>query len=212
MSGGIDSPVAAWRMIHRGCHTNLVHFHSFPLVEGRSRDKAKELAEILTSYQYDTRLYLVPFADLQKEILLTIPGPFRVIVYRRFMIRISEAIAKNENAVALITGESLGQVGSQTLQNVATIDQVSTIPVLRPLVGMDKQEIINQALSIGTYGVSIMPDEDCCSLFVPRSPATKVLPDQIQSLENTLEIERLVNTAVENAQVLDFRWVNARSI
>ena len=128
------------------------------------------------------------------------------------MIRISEEIGKNEQAVALITGESLGQVGSQTLQNIATIDQASSTPVLRPLVGMDKQEIIAQALSIGTYGISIMPDEDCCSLFVPRSPATKVFPHQVQLLENQLEIERLVNTAVENTEVLDFRWVNPRGV
>ena len=204
MSGGIDSPVAAWRMVHRGCNTTLVHFHSFPLVEGRSREKAKELAEVLTGYQYDTRLYLVPFAELQMRVVLSVPGPLRVVIYRRFMLRIAEAIAHREQALALVTGESLGQVGSQTLQNIATVQQAVSMPVLRPLVGMDKQEIINQAQRIGTYGISILPDEDCCSLFVPRSPSTRVHASQVEQLEAALGVEELVNQAVAGAELFEY--------
>ena len=204
MSGGIDSPVAAWRMIHRGCITTLVHFHSFPLVEGRSREKAKELAEAITGYQYDTRLYLVPFAELQKRVVLAVPGPLRVVAYRRFMLRIAEAIARREGAIALVTGESLGQVSSQTLQNMATIEQAASIPVLRPLVGMDKQEIIDQARRIGTYDISILPDEDCCSLFVPRSPSTRTYVGQMEPLEATLGVEELVQQAVAGAELFEY--------
>jgi len=204
MSGGIDSPVAAWRMVHRGCLATLVHFHSFPLVEGSSREKAKELAEILTRYQYDSRLYLVPFADLQKRVILSVPGPLRVVAYRRFMLRIAEAIAKQEGATALVTGESLGQVSSQTLQNMATIEQAVAMPVLRPLVGMDKQEIIDQAQRLGTYETSILPDEDCCTLFVPRSPATRVHVAHVEPLEATLDVAGLVSQAVANAEVVDY--------
>ena len=206
MSGGIDSPVAAWRMMHRGCRTTLVHFHSFPLVEGRSREKAKELAELLTGYQYDTRLYLVPFAELQKRLILNVPGPLRVVEYRRFMLRIAAVIARREEAKALVTGESLGQVSSQTLRNMVTIEQAIDTPVLRPLIGMDKQEIIAQAQAIGTYQTSILPDEDCCTLFVPRSPSTGVHLGQVMPLEAELDVEGLVAEAVANAEVLDYRW------
>ena len=204
MSGGIDSPVAAWRMVHRGCVATLVHFHSFPLVEGRSREKAKELAEILARYQYDSRLYLVPFADLQKRVILSVPGPLRVVAYRRFMLRIAEAIAKQEGATALVTGESLGQVSSQTLQNMATIEQAVEMPVLRPLVGMDKQEIIDQAQRLGTYETSILPDEDCCTLFVPRSPATRVHVAQMERLEEELDVAGLVSQAVAGAELMEY--------
>ena len=203
MSGGIDSPVAAWRMIRRGCRAVLVHFHSFPLVEGRSREKARELAELLNAYQLDTRLYLVPFAEVQKRMLLNVPGAYRVVVYRRFMVRIAQAIAEREGARALVTGESLGQVGSQTLQNIATVGAAATMPVLRPLVGMDKVEIIDQARAIGTYETSILPDEDCCTLFVPKSPSTAVKLDEIAPLEAELDVEAMVAQAVAQAEVVD---------
>ena len=209
MSGGSDSPGAAWRMVHRGCTTSLVHFHSFPLVEGRSREKARELAEILTTYQYRTRLHLVPFAPLQQHLILSIPGPLRIVVYRRFMLRIAEAIARKERAGMLVTGESLGQVGSQTLSNMTTIGEAVQMPLLRPLVGMDKQEIVAQAQTIGTYETSIMPDEDCCSLFVPRSPATRTYLKQIRSLESGLDVAGLVDEAVAGTELVEFRTERA---
>ena len=204
MSGGIDSPVATWRMMKRGCRATLVHFHSFPLVEGRSREKARELAEILNAYQYDTRLLLVPFADVQKRIILTVPGPLRVVAYRRFMVRIAEAIALREGARALITGESLGQVGSQTLPNIATVDEVASMPILRPLVGMDKQEIIEQAEAIGTFETSILPDEDCCTLFVPKSPSTAVRAEEIAAYEEEMDVGEMVVAAVEAAELVEY--------
>ena len=204
MSGGIDSPVAAWRMMRRGCKAVLVHFHAFPLVEGRSRDKAKELAESLNAWQYDTRLHLVPFADVQRRVILEVPGPLRVIAYRRFMVRIAEAIAAREGAQALVTGESLGQVGSQTLRNIATVDEAASMPILRPLVGLDKSEIIDQAQVIGTYETSILPDEDCCTLFVPRSPATAVKPEQIAEHEDRLDVAALVAEAATAAEVFEY--------
>ena len=204
MSGGIDSPVAAWRMMRRGCKAVLVHFHAFPLVEGRSRDKAKELAESLNAWQYDTRLHLVPFADVQRRVILEVPGPLRVIAYRRFMVRIAEAIAVREGAQALVTGESLGQVGSQTLRNIATVDEAASMPILRPLVGLDKSEIIDQAQVIGTYETSILPDEDCCTLFVPRSPATAVKPEQIAEHEAKLDVVALVAEAAGAAEVFEY--------
>jgi tRNA uracil 4-sulfurtransferase len=204
MSGGIDSPVATWRMMRRGVRATLVHFHSFPLVEGRSREKAQELAEILNTYQYDTRLYNVPLAEIQQRVLLTVPGPLRVVAYRRFMIRIAEVIARREGAKALVTGESLGQVSSQTLQNMATVGEVATLPMLRPLVGMDKQEIIEQAEHIRTFETSILPDEDCCTLFVPKSPSTAVHSEQIVAYENDMDIDTMVANAVRDAEVFDY--------
>jgi thiamine biosynthesis protein ThiI len=204
MSGGIDSPVATWRMMRRGCTATLIHFHSFPLVEGRSREKARELAEKLNAYQYDTRLYLVPFADVQQRIILSVPGPLRVVAYRRFMVRIAEAIGRREGARALVTGESLGQVGSQTLPNIATVDEVAGMPILRPLVGMDKSEIIEQAEAIGTYETSILPDEDCCTLFVPKSPSTAVRSEQIVAFERELDVAALVADAVEGAELVEY--------
>lgn len=205
MSGGIDSPVAAWRMMRRGCKAVLAHFHSFPLVEGRSRDKAKALAAMLNDWQYDTRLYLVPLADVQRRVIVETPGPLRVVAYRRFMIRIAEAVAAKEGAQALATGESLGQVASQTLRNVAVVDQAAALPVLRPLVGMDKTEIIAQAKAIGTFETSILPDEDCCSLFAPRSPSTAVSPDEIAEYEARLDIPALVEEAAASAETFDWR-------
>ena len=191
-------------MMRRGCTATLVHFHSFPLVEGRSREKARELAEKLNTYQYDTRLFLVPFAEAQRSIILSVPGPLRVVAYRRFMIRIAEAIAKREGVRALVTGESLGQVGSQTLINMATVDEAAKMPVLRPLVGMDKQEIIEQAIDIGTFETSILPDEDCCTLFVPRSPSTAVRIDDISERERNLDVDELVAGAVKAAELVEF--------
>ena len=204
MSGGIDSPVAAWRMLKRGCKAVLVHFHSFPLVEGRSREKAQELARVLNLYQYDTKLFLVPFAEIQKRILLEVPGPLRVVAYRRLMIQITEAIAKIEGAKALVTGESVGQVGSQTLQNISTVSEPATLPIFRPLIGMDKIEIIDQAKAIETYSISILPDEDCCTLFVPKSPSTAVKPYEIVEYEKKLPIKELISNALHESELFEY--------
>ncbi|MEO5657959.1 MAG: tRNA uracil 4-sulfurtransferase ThiI [Nitrospiria bacterium] len=195
LSGGLDSPVAAYRMMKRGAHVVFVHFHSHPFVSRASQDKARELVELLTRYQAASRLFLVPFGEVQREVVLAVPPPLRVIVYRRLMIRIAEAVAKSVRAEALVTGEALGQVASQTLSNMAVIDGAASLPILRPLVGMDKEEIVHQAQAIGTYEISIQPDEDCCSLFTPKHPATKSTEGQLAAAESRLDIPALVDAA-----------------
>jgi thiamine biosynthesis protein ThiI len=197
MSGGIDSPVAVWRLMKRGCTVIPVHFHAFPLQDHTTIDKTMELARILTRYQYKTRLLLVPFGEAQQTIVASCPAPLRVVLYRRFMVRIAEALAVRNRAKALVTGESLGQVASQTLDNIAAIDDAATLPVLRPLIGMDKEEITREARRIGSFEVSTLPDQDCCQLFTPRSPATAATVAEVVEAEKALDVAGLVATAVE---------------
>lgn len=206
LSGGIDSPVAAWRMMKRGCRVSFIHFHSFPLVEGTSREKARELASILNLYQYGSTLYLVPFGEAQKAILLAVPPVYRVVMYRRFMARIAEGLATKLEARALVTGESLGQVGSQTLENMVTVRDAIDIPVLSPLIGMDKQEIIEESRRINTFDISIIPDEDCCTLFVPKHPATRTSPDEMVYLESKLSVDDIVEEAIEAIEVIELTY------
>ena len=197
MSGGIDSPVAVWRLMKRGCTVIPVHFHAFPLQDHTTIDKTMELARVLTQYQYKTRLLLVPFGEAQQTIVASCPQPLRVVLYRRFMVRIAEALAVRNRAKALVTGESLGQVASQTLDNIAAIDDAATLPVLRPLIGMDKDEITREARRIGTFEISTLPDQDCCQLFTPRSPATAATVAEVVEAEKALDVASLVATAVE---------------
>jgi thiamine biosynthesis protein ThiI len=143
LSGGIDSPVAAWRMMRRGCRVYFVHFHSYPVLSRASQEKAEQLARLLTEWQLHSRLYLVPFADIQQRALMTVDPALRVVVYRRLMIRIAEQIARRVRAQALVTGEVTGQVASQTLENMSVIDAAASMPILRPLIGMDKEEIVD---------------------------------------------------------------------
>lgn len=202
LSGGIDSPVAAFLAMKRGCKVVFVHFHSFPLVSRKSIEKAKEIVKVLNKYQLKSVLYLVPFHEIQMKIKTSIEPKYRIILYRRFMIRIAELIAKEEDAKALVTGESLAQVSSQTLDNIATIEEVTKMPILRPLIGMDKEEIIQLAKKIGTYEISIKPQEDCCTLFVPKHPATKSNPEKIKELENKLKIAQMVKKALKQTEKL----------
>jgi thiamine biosynthesis protein ThiI len=206
LSGGIDSPVAAWRMIGRGCNATFVHFMSFPYLDASSRDKAIALVRSLTRWQFESRLHVVSFGDVQHQIVASCPPKLRVVLYRRFMVRIAEAIAKRERAEALVTGESLGQVSSQTLSNIATIDAVATLPILRPLVGRDKDEIIDEARRMETYDISIEPDQDCCTLFVPPHPATSSTIDEVEAAEAALDIDALVAQALEHTEKLTFSW------
>src|SRR5438105_12839959 len=200
LSGGIDSPVAAWRMMKRGCIVVPVHFHAFPLQDHTTIDKVTELARILTRYQLRTRLLLVPFGEVQQTIVASCPAPLRVVIYRRFMVRIAEALGGRHRARALVTGESLGQVASQTLDNMSVIAEAARTLVLRPLVGMDKDEITQQARRIGTFEVSTLPDQDCCQLFVPRSPATAAKPDEVHAAEQPLDVDALVAQALASAE------------
>jgi thiamine biosynthesis protein ThiI len=200
ISGGIDSPVAAWRLMKRGCRVVFVHFHSAPYLPDLSRGKVRELVTRLTQWQYFSRLFLVPFGEIQREIVLAVPPPARVVIYRRLMVRIAERLARHAGAPALVTGESLGQVASQTLANLTRIDEAAGVPILRPLIGMDKLEITEQAHALGTFEISIEPDADCCTLFTPKHPDTRVEAAQVAALEARLDLERLVTQGVESAE------------
>jgi thiamine biosynthesis protein ThiI len=200
LSGGIDSPVAAYRMLKRGCRTVFVHFHAFPYVSTASQEKVRQLVHVLSPYQGEAILYLVPFGDAQREIVVRCPMPYRVVLYRRMMMRIAERLGARHGAKALVTGESLGQVASQTLENLAAIEDAASLLVLRPLIGMDKAEIAEQAQQIGTYAISIQPDEDCCALFVPEHPATRSDLAGVRQAEAGLDSEALVTRCVAEAE------------
>ena len=200
LSGGIDSPVAAYRMMRRGLHVDFVHFHSHPLVSSASREKALELAAHLTRYEARATLALVPFAEVQREIVARTLRPLRVVLYRRFMVRIASAIATQHGSAVLVTGESLGQVASQTLENMSVIEKAAALPILRPLVGMDKNEIIVEARRIGTFETSILPDQDCCSLFVPAHPETHARLHEVLAAEAQFDLDAMVEATVARTE------------
>ena len=208
LSGGIDSPVAAWRMMRRGCRVHLVHFHSYPILSRASQEKARELARSLARFQFDSKLFLVAFGEIQQRVVLAVAPPLRVVIYRRLMMRIAERIALRQHAQALVTGDVVGQVASQTLENMAAIGRVVSLPVLRPLVGMDKDEITAEAQRLGTFPISIIPDQDCCTLFTPRHPATKAKIWEVERAEAGLPIDEIVAQAVDAAVVEHHRFPN----
>ncbi len=204
LSGGIDSPVAAWHMMKRGCRALFTHFHSYPLVDRSSIEKAMELTGHLTQHQFASSLSLVPLGEIQKQIIVSTPPAYRVILYRRFMVRITEVLARLQGAKAIVTGESCGQVSSQTLDNIAVIDAVADMPILRPLIGLNKEEIVNMSRNIGTFPISIQPDQDCCSLFVPKHPETHSRLETVVKLEAGLAVDELVEAAVAGNEVREF--------
>jgi thiamine biosynthesis protein ThiI len=206
LSGGIDSPVAAYRMMRRGCFVLFVHFHSYPILSRASQEKVREIAALLTKFQQRSRLMLVPFGDVQQKVVLAVPPELRVVIYRRLMLRIAERLARRWHARALVTGEVIGQVASQTLDNLTTIAQATDLQILRPLVGMDKDEITAEAERIGTFPISIIPDQDCCTLFTPRHPATRARPRDVTEAEHQLPIDELVSGASEAAAMEEFRF------
>lgn len=195
LSAGFDSPVAAWKLMKRGANVIFVHFHSMPYTPQHSVDQVRQLVEILTRFQFKSKLYLVPFADIQQEIVLKSPQPLRIILYRRMMMRIAEAVAYRETAEALVTGEAVGQVASQTLRNIRAIDEAATFPVLRPLSGTDKEETMTIARRIGTYDISKEPYDDCCSFLAPRKPATWANLAEVSAAEAQLDIPSLIEAA-----------------
>ncbi|MGH7825434.1 MAG: tRNA uracil 4-sulfurtransferase ThiI [Candidatus Binatia bacterium] len=210
ISGGIDSPVAGYRMMQRGCRLIFVHFHSAPYLDKTSQEKVRRLVTTLTRHQFNSRLYMVPFGEIQRQIVAGVNRPLRVVLYRRMMLRIAGVIARQEKTKALVTGESLAQVASQTLENMAVIQQATALPILRPLVGMDKQEIIDQARRIGTFEISSIPDQDCCQLFVPRHPATKARLRDVEEEEARLEIGAMTQSGVELASKEEFSFPISR--
>ncbi len=200
LSGGIDSPVAAYYAAKRGVNLVAVHFHSLPYTTETAIEKIRQLIRVLNDYQPRIKLYLVALTPIQQEILVNTDEKLRVVLYRRFMFRITEEIARREGAQAIITGESIGQVASQTIENMAVIDDCIKLPVLRPLIGFDKNEIIDQAVRIESYDISIQPHVDCCTLFVPKHPATRARLEDVLANERRLSVAELVETAVSTAE------------
>ena len=204
ISGGIDSPVATYRMLKRGCKAVFVHFHGRPYLSRVSEEKVQDIVKLLTSYQLHSRLHLVPFGEIQSQIVLNSPPPVRVVLYRRLMLRIAAKIAEQENAWGLVTGDSLGQVASQTPENIVVINQATTLPILRPLIGMDKLEITQQAQAIGSFETSIEPDQDCCTLFVPKHPRTRCDLSSILKVEEHLDIPVLIQQGLQGSELVEF--------
>ena len=204
LSAGIDSPVATWRMMRRGAVMIGVHFSGRPQTNDLSERLVGEIGEQLALSGGLGRIYLVPFGDLQKEIALSCPPDLRILLYRRLMIRVAEKIAYVERARALVTGDSLGQVASQTLENIVAVDEVATMPVLRPLIGSDKLEIMIDAKRIGTYELSTQDHTDCCTLFMPRTPETHAKLPEVLAAWNELPYERMVEDAIAGMTWCDF--------
>jgi thiamine biosynthesis protein ThiI len=197
LSGGIDSPVAAWMAMKRGLQLDFVHFHSVPRTDPASLEKVVDLARILDRYQHRTRLHMVPLLPIQEQVVSRCREKHRVLLYRRFMFRLAERVVRERTkAQALVTGESLGQVASQTIENLSAVERVTSLPVLRPLIGMDKVEITDIARRAGTYETSIRPHFDCCSFLVPAHPATRATAEQLAEEERGLDVETLVGEAV----------------
>jgi tRNA uracil 4-sulfurtransferase len=204
LSGGIDSPVAAWRMMRRGAEVELVHFHGQPFTDPSSVRQVTELSRGLALFQLKVVLHLIPLGDIQQAIAIGAPAPLRTILYRRAMIRLAGLLARDREALAVVTGDSLGQVASQTMHNLRTIDAASSgVPVYRPLIGMDKMEIIDSARAIGTLDTSTTQYQDCCVLFEPRSPATRSFEDQTAAAEAPLELDELIDKALASIETLE---------
>jgi len=200
LSGGIDSPVAGFQLMRRGVNINAVHFFSFPYTSERAKEKVIELARILGTYGGGMRVFVVPFTEIQMQIHEKCPDSLGTLLMRRYMMRIANRIARQHGAQALITGENLGQVASQTMEALGCTDAVCDLPVFRPLIGLDKLEITEQAIKIGTYETSILPYEDCCTVFTPRHPTTKPKVEQLIEAEKALDTEALVAEAVANTE------------
>ncbi len=201
VSGGIDSPVAAYLLAKRGAENVWLHFHSFPLVSKKSIEKTKELVEVFLNYQPKLKVYLVPFSGIQTKIKISIPPKNRVLLYRRIMFKIAQRIAQKQKCRALVTGESLGQVSSQTLPNIGITQEGLKIPILRPLIGLDKEEIIFLARQIKTYKISIKPQEDCCTLFVPKHQTAAGKIEEIKNWEKGLLITKLISKALKETEL-----------
>ena len=204
ISGGIDSPVAAYLMAKRGAENVWLHFHSFPLVSQKSIEKVKKLAQVFLKFQPKLKVYFFPFSKIQAQIRTKSPPKYRVLLYRRAMVKIAQNLAKKENCYALVTGESLGQVSSQTLPNLEIIERAVSIPILRPLIGLDKEEIIDFSKKIGTYEISILPQEDCCTLFTPKHATAKGNLKEIEKIEKKLNLKKIIDKTSKEIQVLTF--------
>ena len=205
LSGGIDSPVATWMMAKRGMMIEAVHYHSYPYTSERAREKVIELAQIVSQYTGKFKMHVINLLPIQEEIVKNCPEEETTIHVRRFMMRIAEKLAQDAGCQALITGEDLGQVASQTAEALVVTDSVVSMPVFRPLIGMDKIEIMDRAQEIGTYEKSIEPYEDCCTVFLPKHPATKPRLERILESESLLDVEALVNNAIASQEIITIK-------
>ncbi len=193
ISGGFDSPVAAFSVLRRGVTTRFIHFHSMPYTSKASLEKVTDLVKVLKKYQSSGILYSVPFADAQKEIMLSCPESLRIILYRRLMLKVAQQIAQKERALALVTGDSIGQVASQTLENIFAVSQSADMPIFRPLIGTDKEDIMNTAKAIGTYDISKLAHDDCCTRLMPKKPETRAKLPNVLAAEKALNIPKMLN-------------------
>ena len=200
LSGGIDSPVSSYMIAKRGVRLIPVHFFSFPYTSQQAKDKVVELARILTRFCGKMTLEVVPFTHIQEEIRDKCPEEYFTLIMRRFMMRIAERIANEWNAKAIVTGENLGQVASQTMEAMASTQAVLSLPVLQPLIGMDKEEIVQLSRKIGTFDTSILPYEDCCTVFTPRHPRTRPKPSEVETVEAALDVQALVEEALAGTE------------
>lgn len=206
LSGGIDSPVAGWMIAKRGVELEAVYYHSHPYTSDRAKEKVIDLARILSTYTGKIRLHVVPFTDIQMYIYEKCPHEQLTIIMRRIMMRIAEEIAISRGAMALVTGESIGQVASQTMQSLVTTNAVCNMPVFRPLIGFDKQDIVNISQDINTYETSILPYEDCCTVFVAKHPVTKPSLQSVEKFERRLvDIEEMMRKAIEDVEIIDIK-------
>lgn len=203
LSGGIDSPVAGFMIAKRGVELCCVHYHSFPYTSERAKEKVLELARILSEYCGKVRVYVVPFTEIQMQIHEKCPENFTTLIMRRYMMRIAEILARKDGAQALITGESIGQVASQTMEALGCTDEVVSMPVFRPCVGMDKSEIIERAEKIGTMETSSLPYEDCCTVFTPKHPATHPRKELVRRAEEKLDSQALIDAAIEGTEIVE---------
>jgi len=202
LSGGIDSPVAGWMIAKRGVEVDAVYFHSPPYTSERAREKVVRLSEILSEWTMGMRLYVVPFTEIQMAIHQKCPQEYLTIIMRRYMMKIAERIARNDGSLALITGEAIGQVASQTMESLLVTNSAVSLPVYRPLIGMDKNEVVSIARHIGTYDTSILPYEDCCTIFVARHPATRPSLEKTLDYESVLDEEQLIAKALEQMETI----------
>ena len=200
LSSGIDSPVSSFEMIKRGVNLSFIHFHSYPAISRQSIENVKELVHVLTRYQLQSTLYCVPLLNIQEKIMESIPDKFWVIFFRRAMLTITNKLAEQTNQVAIITGDNIGQVASQTLSNIRAISEVSSLPIIRPLSGMNKNDIVNRAKQIGTYDISVKPYQDCCSYFVPLHPETKAKMDEVLAIDAMLNLEQEYDDVFNNIE------------
>jgi thiamine biosynthesis protein ThiI len=202
MSGGLDSPIAAYYTMKRGARCEYIHFHSYPYTSQASIDKVKSLIAVLNNYQFYAKVHMIPFSEAQEEIVLNCPDRMRIVLYRRFMMRIAQKVAEENNINAISTGDSLGQVASQTLANIRAINDVVNLPVLRPLIGLDKNEIMDKAREIGTYSISILPHDDACSRFMPKQPVINAKLEDVYQAEKNLDVDKIVEETLAKREIL----------